>query len=171
MPPRPRRSSVMARRPARRRTTWVQYDQGITPGALGNSTTQDLLVNYKNAGGIVLGVTVLVTHLKWFVTSAVAAGDGFSLGCLVDDTSNVFASQVNAYNPTDSPYLDWMLNDRFGAHPAYGMTTSNSQGFITLKSKRRIDDLERSYLVSAKNTGAVANLTITIFARILLALP
>jgi len=161
----------MVTRAPRRRTTWANFDGSIAPGAIGSSASIDLLNPYRSVGGIVLGTTVLITHLKWFVTSAVANGDGFGLGLIVDDLGNVFTSQVNGYNTLDTPYEDWMLADRMGAHPAYGMTTSNNQGEIHLRSKRKIEDLNRSLLLVTKNSGATASLSIAIFARVLLALP
>jgi hypothetical protein len=160
---------------SRRRTQWAEFDQsGITTGAIGHGINTDILANFRATGGDTAGTTILRTHLKLFVTSAVAAGDGFKAGLIVTSLGNVGGYTTGGgvfFDPVDSPYLPWMLVMREGAHPGYGTTSPNANLEYDIKAKRRVPQLDSTLILSVVNTGAVAALTYSVYARVLLAMP
>jgi hypothetical protein len=114
------------------------------------------------------------THLRLWVTTAVAAGDGFQFGIEVGGLNDIavnVASGSGIDNPIAQPYLDWMLVDQAYARPGYSLYGPNNQVMVDLKSRRRLADLDRTLILSINNTAAVAALSVAIFSRVLLALP
>jgi hypothetical protein len=164
----------------RRRTAWAEAT--ITPAAgpaIGQAVNFDLLGQFKTSSGDgnLAGHTVMATHLLLNVTSAVAAGDGFKFGVGVFGTNQVqtvpfaFGASVVFLNPMDVPYEKWMFIQQRGAHPGYSFTGPNNNLPFDIRSKRKIAQIDQTLVLSVANTGAVANLVLAIYARVLLSLP
>ena len=161
----------------RRRLTWVNYSQtALVVGVSGHALNIDLLADYKALPDTaVVGSTVLRTHLKLWPATAVAAGDRIKLGVQVGGQNEVqpsFVLGAAAFdNPSDFPYLDWMLSDQWEARPNYNEAGSTNGLAIDLKSKRKIGDLGKTLMASIVAANVGASLSVDVFARILLALP
>jgi hypothetical protein len=114
-------------------------------------------------------------HLRLFVLSAVAAGDGFNWGIIVAPQSAMYANQVsnaaNVWSSVFHPNREWMFIRREGAHPGYSFTGPNNQFELDIKSRRVVKGSESTLAISIDNTGAAASLNTYIYARLLLALP
>jgi hypothetical protein len=163
-------------RPARRRLTWVDYTStGLVVGATGHALNIDLLSQFKTAGGEVNGATVMRTHLVVWPATAVAAADAIRLGLMVTGTNEVqasFALGATAFNnPTDFPYLDWMYSRKFRATPTLNPWGSTNEMSVDLRSKRKMEDLADTLLLSVVNTNSGVALNVDVSARVLLALP
>jgi len=158
----------------RRRLTWAQFEGTEVVGVTGHSVNIDLLSGYKAATGDPNGTTIMRTHLCLGVTSAVVAGENFQWGLIVLGTNQVANSFATGTGPTDvatDPYEDWMIVGEEIALPTYGRQAANNRNCFDLRSKRKIDDLGRTYILSLSATTSAASLNVRVFARTLLALP
>jgi hypothetical protein len=118
------------------------------------------------------GCTILRVHLRLFVLSAVAAGDGFQWGLLVDNNGITGGGGAGgADDPVAFPYLSWIINRREGAHPGYSFVGPNNQFEVDLRAKRKLSQLDETLLLCVNNTGAAAALNTYAYARVLLAQP
>ena len=177
MPPRTRRMATrLGTRPTRRRLTWCDYTStGLVVGVTGHALNVDLLSQFKTAGGEVNGATVIRTHLSVWPATAVAAADAIRLGLMVTGTNEVsatFALGATAFNnPTDFPYVDWMYSRKYRATPNFNPTGSSNELLVDLRSKRKMEDLADTLLLSVVNTNSGVSLNVDISARILIALP
>jgi len=121
------------------------------------------------------GTTVLRVHCRLFVTSAVAAGDGFKWGIIVApaDQAGAYATGAGTHsvNPVDQPYANWLMVNREGAHPGYALCGPNNQFAVDVRAKRKIGNAQSSLFLSVANTGAAASLVYSFYSRVLIALP
>lgn len=175
MPSRVIRRSTRRTVRSRRRHQWVDAADDIPNLAVGSFDAIDLLANYRAMPGAEgANVTVIRTHLRFWVTSAVVAGDGIAVGLAVDDigeaVGNAALGSAHAWNPIDQPYLPWMLYQRFNAHPQYdfhGGTSANLE--FDVRSKRKVAFGDTLFL-SAVNIDASLPISYAYHARVLLAL-
>jgi hypothetical protein len=136
----------------------------------------DLLANYKAMlGASIAGVTVMHVYLSMWATGTVTNGDGVRVGLLVDDLDQVTASQTtlpSVVNPHDDPYTQWMMIEQRNAHPHYSMEGAVDQWHYSIRSKRKIPNVQKTLIWSVYNQD-VANpsFPFAIYARTLLALP
>jgi len=176
VPPRPRRvSRGMSSRGARRRVTWAQFaTTGVGLGTSGHSTNIDLLGQYRTAGGVVDGSTIVRVHITLAITSAVVANENFTWGLMTvgfNEVAATFVTGTGPVDPIDTPYEDWMLLRHETAVPTYGRQAANQRLEHDLRSKRKIEDLGRTLILSVSTQTSAAALTADVFARTLLALP
>jgi len=147
----------------RRKLTWAT--KSATHNTLSTAgLMDDLLSNYRSAGGSTQGCTVIRTHIDLIVqTTTPGVGDGCFLGLIVANTNETAAE----YGPTEG-FLDWGLY-RFLYTAKYG------QGFagytIDLRAKRKIQELQESWFINTAALLGVNNTNVTYTARTLLALP
>jgi len=174
MPARHRSIRAGSRVP-RRRLTWANYNHtGLVVGLSGHGLNIDLLADFVSAGGDINGVTIMRTHLRFWPATAVAAADVLYYGLMVMGSNQIQpsfvlgASAVN--NPSDDPYLDWMISDVREARPTYGVSSTNEIN-LDLRSKRKMEDLQETLGLSVVAKTVGASLSVDVFARTLLALP
>lgn len=166
------RRSIRSTR-ARRRTQWVDVDLSGSV-AIGHFDNLDLLGNYRPmTGAETVGITIMRTHARLWVTNGVTVGDGIAWGFIVMDQSDLGLGQALAAahtsNPIDDPYEPWMLYQKWNAHPGYSFTSPNNQFEADLKSKRRVP-FGDTYAVSLVNQDAAQAVTYAFHARTLIAL-
>lgn len=175
VPSRIRRRVPYRRASVRRRTQWVDATGDFAALPVGDFTNIDLLQTYRSmVGAETVGISVIRTHLRVWVTSSIVAGDGIAIGLGVDDTAEVIGATAlgtaHAWNPVDQPYLRWMLYQRFNAHPQYdfhGGTSGNLE--FDLRTKRRVP-FGDTLLLSLVNIDASAAVSWSWHARTLIAL-
>ena len=168
------RHSTTFRKGQRRKLVWAETAQAGTIGVIGGSPgvdNVDLLAGYRTAGGSTQGITIMRTHISFsvFLHSAAIASDGVALGLIIDDTAQT-TSTLN----TGAAYKDWMYLSNW--YPASGNAGGPSgtgwlYGFhIDLKAKRKSQELQQSYFMSAN--ALTANVTdVAFLVRTLIALP
>ena len=147
----------------RRKLTWATAAADHTS----ISTTglmDDLLANYRSAGGSTQGCTVIRTHIDIIVeTSTPGIADGVFVGLIVANTNETAAD----YGPTEG-FLDWALYRHL-------YTAKYGQGFaaysIDLRAKRKIQELQESWFMNTAALLGVNATSVAYNARTLLALP
>lgn len=175
MPARAFRSRRPVRRIPRRRFQWVDNRFDLAALAIGHYTNSDLLATYRAMPGAeTSGVSVVRTHLRIWVTSAVVVGDGLLHGVIVDDTGNLLpVSQTfgagTGINPQDNPYASWMMYQRWNAHPTYNFAGSVNQWENDLRTKRRVP-FGDTLILCLGNVDASAAVSFSVHARTLIAL-
>jgi hypothetical protein len=145
----------------------------VTTSAAGNVTNVDLLSPLKVAGSPVLGVTVMRTHLQLSMFSAVAAGDAYNFGLIVDQVDSLVTNVANAatlLDPVRVPEADWMWWEQAVAAPTYSDHGSNIIR-RDVKSKRKVEELQQTYMLSVRIGTTGATPTLQVVARTLIALP
>jgi len=166
---------ALSRRSARRRLTWAQVNTGaIAVGASAHAVNMDLLSSFRAAGGVTTGATIMRTHLRMWPTTAVTAGDVIMLGLIMTGSNQVstsFALGAGFDNPSDFPYLDWMLVDFAQARPSFGRTGPNNELDIDVRSRRKMADLNDTLLLSVVDVNATTAPSWWVEGRVLLALP
>jgi len=174
MPPRVRRTSRQSHSASRRKLVWANTDQTLAVAANGDVTNIDLLADYKTrAGASTAGITIIRTHFRFWVNSAVTAGDQFIWGLKIDDIDQVVASSAAAtvISPANNPYLDWMLLMHEQARPTYGQRSSQNSNEYDLRAKRRMEQVQEAYLLSVEPVAVTTvPLNLNVFARTLIAL-
>lgn len=160
----------------RRKLVWATYDHDISIAANLSWFNVDLLADYKNiAQGSPAGITIMRSHIAFWVTSTVTNGDGIYLGLKVDDANQVTSAATTddmVTNPADDSFEDWMLVRKFNAHPSYSFTAANNNILLDVKSKRKMEELQQTLLFSVYSQDVTSlPFTFDIHARILLALP
>ncbi len=161
------------RRANRRKLVWATKNVSLTQTAAGNVTNTDLLTDLKVAGASILGATIMRTHLVLSVSTTVAAGNDFYFALIVGESSDLVsnaASTALTLDPLTSPELDWMWWEHPVAAPVFDQGGTN---IITrdIKSKRKIQELNQTYILSLKGGVAAGNVTTQVVTRTLLALP
>jgi len=177
MPPRPRRTSRTFSRRPRRRFEWVDSQSNVAAQAVGNYSALDLLQAYDALpGASTVGATVVRIHARLWITSAVVVGDGISWSFIVAPNINATASlaiaSARALTPINQPMADWMMYQKFNAHPQYdfhGGTSANLE--MDIRSKRRLKELDDTLLMIVENVDASAAISYSWHVRTLLALP
>jgi len=171
----PRRHSSFRSRGPRPRYQWITEFGTHTVGAINAGLNTDLFSAFlANAGSEVSGATIERIHMRCNVSSAVAAGDGFIHGIAVMPKGNAGGYTTGGgvfVNPIDTSMYPWMMIDQRGAHPGYSTDGPNNNLWYDVKVKRRIHGLNETLIYSVVNTGAVANLSLVTFWRILLRMP
>jgi len=159
----------------RRRYQWATVFGTSAVGAINSGLNQDVLAAFlANTGTEISGATISRIHLRINVSSAVAAGDGFiwALGVMPKGNVGGYSTGGGVFiNPIDTSMFPWMMIDQRGAHPGYSTSGPNNNLEYDIRVKRRIHGIQESLVFSAVNTGAVANLSLVTFFRILLAMP
>lgn len=173
---RARRSFAGRRRaPARRRTQWADSRFDVVALAVGKYTNFDLLATYRAMPGAeTSGVTVVRSHVRIWVTSAVVVGDGLLHGLIVDDVGNLLPVSETfgagtAINPQDNPYATWMSYQRWNAHPTYNFAGSINQWELDVRSKRKVP-FGDTLILTLGNVDASAAVSFSVHSRALLAL-
>ncbi len=157
---------------------WVELDATAVPTTAGHAVNLDLLQTYKSLVGEALaGCTVMRCHLRLSPTTAVAAGDSFRWGLIVDHVGSV---QTTAYvtgtlpnfpNPVDTPLAEWMMITREYARPGFSIPGSNNVLDYDIRAKRKIDEIQNTLVLSIATVAAGASLSVAVYSRALLALP
>jgi len=151
----------------RRKLTWATSSATHTAINV-TGVMDDLLANYKSAGGSTQGCTVIRIHIDIAVQTATPnIADGVFCGLIVANDPNTLAD----YGPTEG-FLDWALyRHLFVMGTTSGSSSQETRYVIDLKAKRRIQELQESwYLNLAALLGTNAT-NVTYTARTLLALP
>jgi len=175
MSPRSRRSS--GRRfssSQRRKLVWASVNEVLNFTAVGNVSNVDMLSDLKVPGASILGATIMRTHVHLAVTSTVAAGNDFLWGLIVGQNANVVTNTPDTPlipDGGDNPELDWMYLSHEVAAPTYSQNASNNHIILDNKAKRRIQELNQTYLLSLGVNSGGATMSFQLFARTLLALP
>lgn len=174
MPSRVIRRSTRRTVRSRRRHQWVDVVGDVSGLAVGAFNVSDLFGTYRPMDGAeTAGITIIRTHLRIWVTSAVVTGDGLLWALIVDDQGEVVTTQnfgtAHAFNPQDQPYLPWMMYKRENAHPHYSMNGAVDQWEIDIRSKRKVP-FGDTYLLVLGNVDASAAVSFSYHARTLIAL-
>jgi len=177
MPAFHQRRSHTGRLSPRRKVVWADLHLDTTV-AVGNFISVDLFGAYAALpGASTVGATVVRTHIRTWVTSAVVVGDGLTDALIVDQLDETVAgpgaSLVAAHIlcPSAQPNADWMLLREQNAHPGYSMVGPNNQWETDIRSKRKINELGDTLLYVIENRDATATVSITFHSRVLLMLP
>jgi hypothetical protein len=109
------------------------------------------------------------THLVISITSAVTTADRLRLGLIVGRASDIGVAVAGAITPAD-PEEDWMLWRHETAAPTFGESSANNQLVYDVKAKRRMNELNQTYVLSMVNDVGVGK-QMTIQGRVLVALP
>jgi len=147
----------------RRKLTWATHSATHTNQSTAG-TMDDLLADYRSAGGSTQGCTVIRTHIDVIVqTTTPGVADGIFLGLIVANTNETAAD----YGPTEG-FLDWALYRHL-------FTAKYGQGFagysIDLRAKRKIQELQESWFCNTAALLGVNATSVSYTARTLLALP
>lgn len=161
---------------ARRRTTWATVTQTISLAAANAYNTVDLLTQYKAlTGETTAGCTIMRTHLRMAVTSAVTSGNNFTYGIIMGQNDDLGASPV-AGAPKPATDLmerwqlwEWIYVDDFNSFGSQGAASLTE--IIDLKSRRKMMAIQDSYNLVVQVQAATFPFTMQVTGRILLALP
>jgi len=160
-----------------RRTTWATVEETVTIAAANDYTTFDLLANFKADGGVQQAVTVVRTHLRDSIITAVNPGDNFAFGLIRGQSTDVGTNIAGAPVPDLDPYEDWLLwhwhwASNTIAGGIYSHTGSTNVLPVDLKAMRKLEELQMSYNLVIKQLAATAfPVTHQINGRVLLMLP
>ena len=159
----------MVRSGPRRRTTWARVNEDLALGAsIGAFTTFDLLSDWKAAGGVRQGATIVRTHLIISTTtSPLTAGQQVVFGLIRGQNTDVGSNIAGAPAPFTDPYEDWLMWEHrvatIGAtDPTF--STSGACGAFAwdVKAKRTFLELQESYNMVVENrTAAAVDFTVT----------
>jgi hypothetical protein len=128
-------------------------------------------------GASTVGATVVRTHIRTWVTTAVVNGDGLTDALIVDQVDETVAgpgallTAAHILSPTPQPNADWMLLREQNAHPGYSFWGPNNQWETDIRSKRKLHELGDTLLYVIENRDATATVGITFHSRVLLMLP
>jgi hypothetical protein len=157
---------------------WADLHVDTGAIAVGSFVSYDLLANYVVLpGASSAGCTVVRTHIRTWVTSAVVNGDGLTDALIVDQGDEAQAAPgvpvatAHALTPSTSPNADWMLLREQNAHPGYSMVGPNNQWETDIRSKRKLHELGDTILYVIENRDASAAVMMTFHSRVLLMLP
>ena len=154
---------------ARRKLVWSTFDQTLAALAAGAHVNVNLLAELAVAGSSLLGITIMRTHVRFTTGSTGVVTDGLVYGLVVGRALDVGVGV--GPNPNTDHDIDWLLIDRyFPVTTGGGAFTDDTQVIIDNRAKRKMQELQQSYLFSVTNTGATA-ITPRVFARTLVALP
>jgi hypothetical protein len=148
----------------------------VAAQAVGNASSLDQLAVYQALpGAVTAGATVMRIHSRLWITSAVVTGDGISWSFIVAPQNQAYASTAIAtarlLNPTNQPMADWMIYQKFNAHPQYDFQGGTSANLVVdIKSKRRLHEQQDSLLMVVENVDASAAISYSWHTRTLLAL-
>jgi hypothetical protein len=164
MPPRGVRAYPPRRRP--RRTVWSSINTTSQVIAAAATSNVDLLGPLDVAGGSVLGLTVVRTHLRIVVQNFAAAADEILVGTCVLPNEDV-GTTVNRASNMGRPWAFYNIL----VPAASGATVNAVADFdFDIKAMRRIPAPDASYLLCWMNNSA-ASKTVTYLARTLVKLP
>lgn len=177
MPYRRRSFSRQTRRSARRRYQWVDFIIDTPALAPGHFMNYDVLSQYRPmAGAESAGITAVRVHTRvWVTSSPVTEGDGLVYAMIVDNNGEVTTSAQPytagsvVLDPVDNPYANWMIYQRYNAHPTYNFMANNNMWEHDTKSKRRIP-FGDTLILHLGNLDAAANVTMSSHTRALIAL-
>ena len=148
----------------RRKLVWATFDQGVSPGA-NQVKIVDLLNQFELAGVSKLGATVMRTHLRMLVPTAVVSAMEYAIGVQPITTVGTQLPNPNADND-----LDWMIFERRWPEWSGATVNANFEVVVDLKSRRRVEEMGQTLVLAlwfpAINAGNVPT-----FARTLVALP
>jgi len=151
----------------RRKLTWATA-AGTFSGINTDGVMEDLLANYKAAGGSTQGCTVIRTHIDIAIQTATPnIADGVFCGLIVANDPNTLSD----YGPTEG-FLDWALyRHLFVMGTTSGSSSQETRYEIDLRAKRRIQELQESWYLNLTALLGVNSTNVTYNARTLLALP
>lgn len=161
------------RRAPRRKLIWCTTNLALTGTSAGHVTNVDLLADLAVAGASRLGSTIMRTHVSLSNSSAVAAGNDFYFGLLVgrnNDLETDLVPAVHTLNVATQPELDWMFWKHYVAAPTFDAGGSNIID-LDVKSKRKLEELDQTYLACVGFGVAAGNVSLQLVARTLVALP
>ena len=166
---------MASRSSARRKLVWATNSGAgivVTPGTVLNP---DLLSNLRTGGASVLGATVMRTHMRfsiqWETTSE--SGQQFQIGLTVADMDLI--TPTARITPAERG-RDWALLDGFmpgtGLNSYANTGSFPAEGFIVdLRSKRKVQELNQTWVLAATYVGGTTSISVSYWARTLLALP
>ena len=165
MPPSRRRTPFPGRRSGpRRKLVWATLNTAPTITANGH-VVLEMLGNLRVAGASVLGATVMRTHLSCGLFWA-ATTEFYQVGLIVGRLEDVGTTVLD---PNTNPGEDWMFNQQVFAHASGATVDAASWAAFDVRSKRKMEELDQTYLLSLHFTGA-ANKSPQLYARTLIAL-
>lgn len=164
------------RRP-RRRLEWADSQGDVTSLPIGSAMVIDQLATFAALPGAdIAGATVVRIHSRLWITSSVVVGDGISWSFIVANNNQATAgagvplSSPRALNPTFQPQADWLMYQKFNAHPNYSFTGGGANLELDIKSRRRLPELDETLLMIVENIDASAAINFSWHTRALLAL-
>jgi hypothetical protein len=159
--------STRSVRGARRKLVWATTAQNFTIAA-GARTTVDLLASLEVAGASTLGVTVMRTHSRIYVSNWATVNDEVVYGFIIArDTDIGAALGPNANADTE---LDWMLWSALFPTSSAAAVDVTSMTDIDLRAKRKMEEMGQRYALCVTNISA-ASKTFSLIQRTLVALP
>lgn len=171
-----RRFSRGRARAPRRRLEWVDFQGDVAAIPIGDYVALDSLQGFEAIpGASTVGASVVRIHARLWVTSTVVNGDGISWSWIVapnsanQPTAAPIAS-ARALSPINQPQADWIMYQKFNAHPAYSFNGAVNNLEMDIRSKRRLKELGDSLYMVFENVDASAPVSIAFHARVLLAL-
>ena len=155
-------------RPTRRRLVWATRGPVSTSPAAGASQSFDLLAAFATGGASTLGVTVMRTHLHVAIAWGVGSTTSYlQYGLAIGNDLDVINARPNASNEPD---IDWMLLDIEWIQYDAAAVRSLTDFRIDNRSKRKMEEMNQRYVLNIVNNAA-NQITVTVFSRVLVALP
>jgi len=162
---------------ARRRTVWAPVDTTITITAANAYSTINLLQLYEAQSGLAstAGITIMRTHLRLAVTTAVTSGNNFYYGVIMGQADDLGGSpNVGAPKPGVDFFARWQIwehlyVDDFNSFGDAGATALTK--IIDLKSKRKMLALGDSYNLAVQVPASTFPMNFQVTGRVLIALP
>jgi hypothetical protein len=169
MPARHRRPRSSGVRGSRRTLVWATFDQSVNIAA-GAQANSNLLANLQVAGSSTVGITVMRTHLELACITVVTSGDRFRVGLVIGRLGDVGNPAPVGSTTAADPGEDWLLWRHETAAPTFGEGDQNNVVRYDVRSKRRSNELDQTYILSMINDVGIAK-TFNMQGRILVALP
>jgi len=151
----------------RRKLTWATAT--ATHSAISTAgVMDDLLSDYRSAGGSTQGCTVIRTHIDIAIqTAAPNIADGVFCGLIVANDP----SDANDFGPTEG-FLDWALyRHLYVMGTTSGSSSQETRYVIDLKAKRKVQELQETWFLNLTALLGVNTTNVVYTARTLLALP
>jgi len=159
----------------RRRTTWATVNSTFSIAAANDYVIDDLLASYDSASGsVMVGITVLRSHLLVTAQTQSNATSNFTLGIIRGQMTDVGSNIAGAPAPNSDLYEDWALWSRYftdfnGNFNPLG--TANTV-HIDLKAKRRLEELDQRWnMVIQSASWASFPAVFQVTGRVLIGLP
>ena len=164
MPLGPRRATRPAIRSTRRKLVWATFDTTVAMGA-NQVKIVDLLNQFELAGVYKLGCTVVRTHLRMLISTAVINAFEYAIG-----VNPITTVGTQLPNPNGDNDLDWMIFERRWPEWSGATVNANFEIVTDLRSKRKIEEMGQTLTLNlwapVINAGSFP-----VFARTLVALP
>jgi hypothetical protein len=165
MPLHHQRLSRPAARGQRRKLVWATFDQTVAMGAGNQVKIVDLLNQFELAGVSKLGCTVVRTHLRMLISTALISAFEYAIGVNPITTVGTLLPNPNADND-----LDWMIFERRWPEWSGATVNANFEIVTDLRSKRKIEEMGQTLTLNLWAPVANAG-SFPVFCRTLVALP